>query len=33
MAGARAQTSFSHVSDGRFKGGYITRRYGRPASA
>jgi len=25
------QTSFSHVSDGRFKGGYITRRYGRPS--
>ena len=25
-----AQTSFSHVTDGRFKGGYITRRYGRP---
>jgi N-formylglutamate deformylase len=26
-----AQSSFSHVTDGRFKGGYITRRYGRPA--
>lgn len=26
-----AQTSFSHVVDGRFKGGYITRRYGQPA--
>ncbi|HSC62017.1 MAG TPA: N-formylglutamate deformylase [Caldimonas sp.] len=25
-----AQSSFSHVTDGRFKGGYITRRYGRP---
>ncbi|MEO6410523.1 MAG: N-formylglutamate deformylase [Burkholderiaceae bacterium] len=25
------QTDFSHVVDGRFKGGYITRRYGRPA--
>ena len=25
------QTTFSHVTDGRFKGGYITRRYGRPA--
>jgi N-formylglutamate deformylase len=25
-----AQRSFSHVTDGRFKGGYITRRYGRP---
>jgi N-formylglutamate deformylase len=26
-----AQTRFEHVIDGRFKGGYITRRYGRPA--
>ena len=26
-----AQSSFSHVTDGRFQGGYITRRYGRPA--
>ena len=26
-----AQATFSHVIDGRFKGGYITRRYGRPA--
>jgi N-formylglutamate deformylase len=25
------QTSFSHVTDGRFKGGHITRQYGRPA--
>jgi N-formylglutamate deformylase len=25
-----AQTSFGHVTDGRFKGGYITRHYGRP---
>ena len=25
-----AQRGFSHVTDGRFKGGYITRRYGRP---
>ena len=25
------QADFSHVTDGRFKGGYITRRYGRPA--
>jgi N-formylglutamate deformylase len=25
-----SQTSFSHVTDGRFKGGYITRHYGRP---
>ena len=27
-----AQTAFSHVRDGRFKGGYITRHYGRPAA-
>ncbi len=26
-----AQSDFSHVLDGRFKGGYITRHYGRPA--
>mgnify|MGYP000343619925 CR=1 FL=1 len=26
-----AQTRFSQVTDGRFKGGYITRQYGRPA--
>jgi N-formylglutamate deformylase len=26
-----AQDEFTHVVDGRFKGGYITRRYGRPA--
>ena len=26
-----AQQRYSHVTDGRFKGGYITRRYGRPA--
>lgn len=25
------QSAYSHVIDGRFKGGYITRRYGRPA--
>ena len=25
------QQAFSHVTDGRFKGGYITRQYGRPA--
>ena len=25
-----AQTQFTHVSNGRFKGGYITRHYGRP---
>jgi len=30
MAVLAAQSSFSHVTDGRFKGGYITRRYGRP---
>ncbi len=27
-----AQSQFSHVTDGRFKGGYITREYGRPAA-
>ncbi|MFT3954318.1 MAG: N-formylglutamate deformylase [Piscinibacter sp.] len=26
-----AQTGFSHVSNGRFKGGWITRHYGAPA--
>jgi N-formylglutamate deformylase len=26
-----AQSRFSHVIDGRFKGGHITRHYGRPA--
>lgn len=26
-----AQGHFTHVTDGRFRGGYITRRYGRPA--
>ena len=26
-----AQDAYSHIVDGRFKGGYITRRYGRPA--
>jgi N-formylglutamate deformylase len=26
-----AQTRYTHVVDGRFKGGHITRRYGRPA--
>ena len=30
MAVLAAQTQFSHVTDGRFKGGYITRHYGRP---
>lgn len=28
----RSQTTFSHVIDGRFKGGYITRHYGQPAA-
>jgi len=27
-----AQTQFTHVSNGRFKGGYITRHHGRPES-
>ncbi|HET6631245.1 MAG TPA: N-formylglutamate deformylase [Rhodanobacteraceae bacterium] len=27
-----AQTGYSHVVNGRFKGGYITRRYGQPDS-
>jgi N-formylglutamate deformylase len=26
------QTNYSHVVDGRFKGGYITRHHGRPAA-
>ena len=26
------QTHFTHVTDGRFKGGYITRHYGRPGA-
>jgi N-formylglutamate deformylase len=26
----QSQTDFTHVTDGRFKGGYIVRRYGRP---
>ena len=31
LAGVLArQDWFTHVTDGRFKGGYITRRYGRP---
>ena len=30
MADLAAQSHFSHVTDGRFKGGYITRHYGRP---
>lgn len=28
---AAAQDDYDHVVDGRFKGGYITRHYGRPA--
>ena len=28
-----AQASYSHVVDGRFKGGHITRQYGRPRRA
>ncbi|HVK31221.1 MAG TPA: N-formylglutamate amidohydrolase, partial [Burkholderiaceae bacterium] len=27
----RDHTAHGHVVDGRFKGGYITRHYGRPA--
>lgn len=27
------QSAYSHVLDGRFKGGYITRHYGNPAAA
>jgi N-formylglutamate deformylase len=29
-AALAAQTRWTHVTDGRFKGGYITRQYGRP---
>jgi N-formylglutamate deformylase len=32
VASLSAQTRFSYVVDGRFKGGYITRHYGDPAS-
>jgi N-formylglutamate deformylase len=31
MAVLAGQQAFSHVTDGRFKGGHITRHYGRPA--
>ncbi len=31
IARLAGQSAFSHVCDGRFKGGYITRHYGRPA--
>lgn len=30
IAQLEAQTRFSHVADGRFTGGYITRHYGQP---
>ncbi|MFZ5528696.1 MAG: N-formylglutamate deformylase [Pseudomonadota bacterium] len=30
VAGVAAQAPFSHVINGRFKGGYITRHYGQP---
>lgn len=30
MRVCKAQSTFSHVLNGRFKGGYITRHYGRP---
>ena len=30
VAALEAQTAFTHVADGRFKGGYITRHYGQP---
>lgn len=32
IAEACAQSEFSHVVDGRFRGGWTTRHYGRPAS-
>jgi N-formylglutamate deformylase len=32
VASLSAQTQFSFVVDGRFKGGYITRHYGNPAA-
>ena len=31
VAAVAAASPYSHVVDGRFKGGYITRRYGNPA--
>ena len=31
IAGIAATSPFSHIVNGRFKGGYITRRYGAPA--
>jgi N-formylglutamate deformylase len=33
VAQACADSGCSHIVDGRFKGGYITRHYGRPAAA
>jgi N-formylglutamate deformylase len=30
VTGACAKTPYSHILNGRFKGGYITRHYGRP---
>ncbi|MBS0373425.1 MAG: N-formylglutamate deformylase [Proteobacteria bacterium] len=33
VAVCAAQSRFSHVLNGRFKGGYITRHYGQPADA
>jgi N-formylglutamate deformylase len=32
MAVLEAQRDFSHVTDGRFKGGHITRHYGQPTT-
>jgi N-formylglutamate deformylase len=32
VSSLRAQSQFSFVVDGRFKGGYITRHYGNPAA-
>jgi N-formylglutamate amidohydrolase len=32
LARLGTQRNFSHVLDGRFKGGYITRHYGNPAA-
>jgi N-formylglutamate deformylase len=31
MATMQSQSEFTHVADGRFKGGYTTRHYGRPS--
>lgn len=32
VAAACAKTPYSHIANGRFKGGYITRHYGKPAN-